>query len=141
LREAGIPVGVLIAPVIPAITDHEIPAIMQAAVDAGAQYAGYVMMRLPYAVKELFENWVGQHFPDRKDKVLNRIRALRGGKLNDPSFGTRMRGEGLFADQVEALFDVAARKAGVAERRLELSAAAFRVPFSATEQMQKTFPF
>ena len=99
------------------------------------------MMRLPYAVKDLFETWVTQHFPDRREKVLNRIRALRNGKLNDPSFGTRMRGEGVFADQVEALFQVAARRSGIAGWRTELSAAAFRVPFSETGQMQKMFPF
>ncbi len=141
LREAGVPVGVLLAPVIPGITDHEMPLILDAAVDAGAEYAAYVMLRLPYAVKDLFEKWVEQHFPERKDKILNRIRAIRGGQLNDPNFGTRMRGGGLFADQVRSLFEVAARKAGVAGRHLELSADAFRAPSSASEQMQKTFPF
>ena len=141
LHDARVPVGVLTAPVIPGLTDHEMPAILKAAAEAGAESAGYVLLRLPFAVKELFENWVIQHFPERKDKILNRIRATRDGKLNDPNFGTRMRGEGLFADQVESLFEVASRKAGFGERRLELSTDSFRVPASATEQMQKMFPF
>ena len=126
LSRAGIPVGVLIAPVIPGLTDHEIPALMQAAAKAGARAAGYVMLRLPYAVAPLFEEWLANHFPDRKDKVLNRIRAMRDGKLNDPEFGRRMRGEGIFAEQVESLFDVARRKHGLAESLPSLSIAAFR---------------
>ncbi len=141
LREAGVPVGVLMAPVIPGLTDHEMPAVLSAAAEAGADSAGYVLLRLPFAVKELFENWVIQHFPERKDKILNRIRAMRDGKLNDPNFGTRMRGGGLFADQVENLFEVASRKAGFGERRVELSTDSFRVPASVTEQTQKMFPF
>src|SRR4051812_38039320 len=112
LSRAGVPVGVLLAPMIPGLTDHEIPNLVAAAASAGAQYAGYVVLRLPFAVKSLFEEWLTQHFPDRKDKVLNHIRALRDGRLNDPNFGTRMRGEGKIADQIEALFSIASRKAG-----------------------------
>ena len=97
LAEAGIPVGYLQAPMIPGLTDSEAPAIAQAAVKAGASFAGYVALRLPFAVKSLFEQWLEQHFPDRKEKVLNRIRAIRGGKLNDPNFKSRMKGEGIFA--------------------------------------------
>ena len=126
LNQAGIPVGVLVAPVIPGLTDHEIPAIVSAAVKAGAQFAGYVTLRLPYAVAPLFEQWLAHHFPDRKDKVLNRIRALRNGKLNNSEFGSRMRGEGIFADQIESLFAVARRKAGIEGNRTQLSTAAFR---------------
>src|SRR5205085_7522071 len=85
--EAGVPVGVLVAPVIPGLNDHEIPAILSAAVAAGAAFAGYVTLRLPHAVAPLFEEWLGHHFPDRKDKVLGRIRDLRGGRLNDARFG------------------------------------------------------
>src|SRR2546430_15648707 len=141
LSRAGIPVGVLVAPVIPALTDHEMPAILAAAVDAGAKWAGYVPLRLPYGIKELFETWLGQHFPERKEKILNRIRALRGGQLNDPRFGTRMRGEGVFAEQIEALFALSCRKAGLTSPRPELSTASFRLPSSASSDMQKTFPF
>src|SRR6185295_16115189 len=98
LRGAGIQTGVLVAPVIPAITDHEIPNIIAAAAKAGAQFAGYVMLRLPHGVGPLFEQWLARHFPDRADKVMNRVRDLRGVRVNDPRFGSRMRGEGVFAD-------------------------------------------
>ncbi len=128
LRDAGVPVGVLVAPVIPGLTDHEIPALIAAAVKAGAQFASHVTLRLPHAVAPLFEQWLAQHFPDKKDKVLNRLRALRGGKLYDSQFGKRMTGDGIFAEQIEQMFEVACRKAGLAESRLELSAAAFRRP-------------
>ncbi|HXU77310.1 MAG TPA: PA0069 family radical SAM protein [Methylomirabilota bacterium] len=128
LAKAGIPVGVLVAPVIPGLTDHEIPALVEAAAQAGARTAGYVMLRLPHAVAPLFEQWLGTHFPDRKEKVLNRLRSMRQGKLNESAFGRRMRGEGIFADQVEALFDVACRKHGLGNERVSLSTAAFRKP-------------
>ncbi len=126
LSQAGIPVGVLLAPMIPGLTDHEIPALIEAAAQAGARTAGYVVLRLPHAVAPLFEQWLAEHFPDRKDKVLNRLRAMRHGKLYDSAFGERMRGEGIFADQIDSLFEVARRKHGLAERLPELSTAAFR---------------
>jgi len=141
LSEAGIQTGVMVAPVVPALTDHEMPRIIEAAVSAGARFAGYVTLRLPFGLGPLFEDWLARHFPDRKEKVLNRVRSLRDGRSNDPNFGTRMRGEGIFADQMEAMFEVACRKAGVAGRRPELSAAAFRVPLSEPGSRQSTFPF
>ncbi|MBI1319867.1 MAG: PA0069 family radical SAM protein [Candidatus Hydrogenedens sp.] len=113
LRDAGVPVGVLVAPVIPAVNDHEIPEILKACADAGAQFASTIMLRLPYAVAPLFEHWLDAHFPDRKEKVLNRVRAMRGGQLNRSEFGARMRGEGVFADQTRTLFEVACRKHGL----------------------------
>jgi DNA repair photolyase len=119
---------VMVAPVVPALTDHEIPAILEAAAEAGATGAGYVMLRLPGAVSGLFEEWLATHFPDRKDKVLNRVRDLRGGRLNDPRFGSRMKGEGPFAEQVKALFQQAKRRYGLDRPRPELSTAAFRRP-------------
>jgi DNA repair photolyase len=128
LAEAGIPVGYLQAPMIPGLTDSEAPAIAQAAADAGATFAGYVALRLPFAVKALFEEWLEQHFPDRKNKVLNRIRAVRGGKLNDPNFKTRMRGEGIFAEQMTELFQLACKKAGIDKRWPELTTKYFRRP-------------
>jgi DNA repair photolyase len=128
LAQAGIPVGVNVAPVIPGLTDHEIPAILQAAADAGATAAGHSLVRLPYAVAPLFEQWLATHFPDRKEKVLNRLRAMRGGKLNDSRWGTRMSGEGIFADQIEQMFEVARRKTGIPHCNNELSTAAFRRP-------------
>ena len=141
LRAAGIPVGVMIAPVIPGLNDHEIPSLLAAAKTAGALTAGYVPVRLPHGVGPLFENWLTQHFPDRKDNILNRIRALRGGKINDARFGSRMRGEGTAAQNLGALFAVACRRTGLNQSRIELSAAAFRVPVSASESRQSIFPF
>jgi DNA repair photolyase len=128
LAKAGVPVGVMVAPVIPGLTDHEVPAILKAAADAGAQFAGFVPVRLPLANKMLFEDWLGRHFPDRKDKVLNRIRSLRGGKLNDSNFHTRMRGEGIWAKQLETMFELAKRKAGLDRPGPHTSTDAFRLP-------------
>ncbi len=128
LARAGIPVGVNVAPIIPGLTDHEMPAILRAAADAGATAAGYTVVRLPYAVAPLFEQWLATHFPDRKEKVLNRLRSIRGGKLNESQWGKRMSGEGIFADQIAQMFEVARRKAGIPNDDNELSAAAFRRP-------------
>jgi DNA repair photolyase len=126
LRAAGIPVGVMVAPVIPGLTDHEIPAIVDACAKAGAQFAGYTIVRLPWAIAPLFEHWLDEHFPDKKGKVLQRIRAIRGGdKLNDPRWGSRLVGEGIFAEQIRSMFEVASRRAGFGARP-KLSIAAFR---------------
>jgi DNA repair photolyase len=127
LAQAGIPVGVMVAPVIPGLNDHEIPALVSAATEAGASFALYTPVRLPHAVAPLFEDWLERHFPERKEKVLNRIRSIRGGKLNDPRFVTRMRGEGIFAKQIGQLFSISCRRAGIGEKRPpKLSTAAFR---------------
>jgi DNA repair photolyase len=126
LSAAGIPVTVNVAPTIPGLTDHEMPAILAAAREAGAKWAGFVVLRLPWAVAPLFEKWLEEHFPDRKDKVLNRMRALRGGKLYDAQWGVRGRGTGIFAEQIKALFDVTCRKLGLNEEEKELSTEAFR---------------
>jgi len=128
LAAAGIPVGINIAPVIPGLTDVEIPAILKAARAAGASSAGRVMLRLPFAVKELFTAWLETHFPEKKDRILARVQHIRGGKLNDANFGSRMRGEGIFADQIEQLFRVSKQKAGYPETSTELSVAHFRRP-------------
>lgn len=110
LSRAGIPVRVMVAPVVPALTDEEIPRILKAASEAGARQAAYVMLRLPWAVKDLFTRWLEENFPDRKSKIISRIRDLRGGKLYDSTPGARMRGEGVFAAHVGQLFDVNRRK-------------------------------
>jgi DNA repair photolyase len=128
LSKAKVPAGVMIAPVIPGLNDHEIPSILAAAREAGARAAGYTMLRLPLAIGPLFEQWLTQHFPDRKEKVLSRIRSLRGGKLNDSRFGSRMRGEGIWADTIDNMFKLAKRKVGLSGRGPELSTAAFRRP-------------
>jgi DNA repair photolyase len=131
LSDAGIPAGVMCAPVIPAINDHEIPAILTAAAAAGARHAGKVLLRLPHAVAPLFVHWLEEHYPDRKEKVLNHLRSMRGGKLYDATFGTRMRGEGPYAEHLERLFRVGCAKAGLNKSPLALSTAAFRRPASA----------
>jgi DNA repair photolyase len=128
LARAGVPVGVMTAPVIPGLTDHELPAILQAAADAGASSAGLVVLRLPHGVKELFADWLALHFPERREKVLNRLRALHGGALYDARFAHRQRGSGEFADQIEALFELGRRRGRLARRGPELSTAAFRRP-------------
>jgi DNA repair photolyase len=135
LSKAGIPVGVLLAPMIPGLTDHEMPALLEAAAAAGASSAGYVPLRLPHAVAPMFEQWLAKHFPDRKEKVLNRLRAMHGGKLYESAFGKRMSGEGIFAEQMDALFEVSRRKAGLPERSGGLSIAAFRRPGGAQMEL------
>jgi DNA repair photolyase len=128
LATAGIPVGVLVAPVIPGLTDHELPAILKAASKAGAITAGYVPLRLPYGVAPLFEEWLAIHEPLRKEKILGRVREMRNGRLNDPNFGSRMHGKGPYADHLQRLFDVSCRKHGLNGSRPTLNASAFRRP-------------
>jgi len=126
LRATGIPAGVMVAPIIPGLTDHEVPKILEACAGAGAQFAGYTIVRLPWAVAPLFEHWLDEHFPDRKEKVLGRIRHLRGNdRLNNSQWHTRMIGEGVFAEQIASLFEVGCRRAGIGARP-KLSTAAFR---------------
>jgi DNA repair photolyase len=126
LAEAGIPVGVMVAPVIPGLTDHEMPSILRAAKDAGAQWAHFVTVRLPYGVKDLVERWLEEHRPERKDKVLGRVRETRGGKLNDPRFGSRMKGEGVYAEQLRQVFQLHARRLGLDGGGPDLSTAGFQ---------------
>ncbi len=133
LATAGVPVRVMVAPVIPGLNDTEVPSIVEAAVAAGARAATWIPVRLPHAVGDLFEAWLDRHFPERKAKVLNRIRAVHGGKLDDPRFGERMRGSGIFAEQIGALFDAACRRAGIGRELPTLSTAAFRRPGEARQ--------
>jgi DNA repair photolyase len=128
LSRAGIPVGVFVAPVIPGLTDHEMPSILAQAAQAGARTCGFVPLRLPGAVATIFQTWLERHFPDRRDKVLNRIRSIRGGKLNDSDFHSRMRGDGEFADQFRRMFEIAKRRAGLDRDVPELSSDAFCRP-------------
>lgn len=128
ISDAGIPVGYLQAPMIPGLTDSEAPAIAQAAAQAGAKFCGYVALRLPFAVKLLFEEWLEQHYPEKKEKILNRIRSIRNGKLNDPNFKSRMRGEGIFAEQMSELFRLAQKRAGIYEHWPKFSTEHFRRP-------------
>jgi DNA repair photolyase len=135
LAAAGVPVGVLVAPVIPGLNDAEIPRILEAAARAGARAAGWVLLRLPAPVDRLFDGWLAEHYPERRARVLGRIRSTRAGRLSDTTFGRRMRGEGEYAAQIAALFDVAARRHGLDRPLPPLSAAAFRRPPARGEQL------
>jgi DNA repair photolyase len=125
LAAAGIPVGVMNAPIIPGLNDHETPAVLEACARAGAVSAGYVVLRLPFAVKDLFAAWLERHFPAKKQKVLGRLRETRGGQLNDSRFGVRMRGEGEWAEVFGEMFRLQRKRAGIKERGPTLSVAAF----------------
>jgi DNA repair photolyase len=128
LAAAGVPVASLVAPVIPGLTDHEMPAIISAVEKAGAIAASYVPLRLPYGVAPLFEEWLTLHRPLQKQKILNRIRDIRGGRLNDPNFMTRMQGSGAYAQHLSELFEVSCRKVGLNSKRPTLSVKSFRRP-------------
>jgi len=128
LTAAGVPVGVSLAPVIPFITDEQIEHVLEAAAGAGARVAFYTMLRLPWEVKAVFLDWLEAHFPDRKAKVLHCIEDLRGGKLNDPRFGNRMRGQGIWADLINQRFKRAARRFGLSGNRIDLETGLFRPP-------------
>lgn len=128
LSAAGVPVFVMMAPIIPGLTDHEMPDLLAAVAKAGARSATYTVLRLPWAVAPLFVEWLDRHAPGHKDKVLSRIQSMRGGKLYDAKWGARMKGEGFFAEQIRAFFAVAKRKAGFRGDLGELSSAAFRMP-------------
>ena len=128
LANAGIPTGIMVAPILPGLTDMETPALLEAAASAGASWAGQTVLRLPHGVRELFDDWLRTHRPLRRKKVLSRLESLRGGRLNDPRFGTRMRGEGRFAAQIADLFRLSARRHGLDGGAPTLSTAAFRRP-------------
>lgn len=128
LAQAGIPTGAMLGPVIPGLTDHEIPALLEAAKNAGASHARFIVLRLPHGLKNLFDEWLQTHQPLRRDKVLHRLESLRGGRLNDPRFGSRMKGEGNFADQIGATFRIWSQRHGLDGPGPVLSTAAFRRP-------------
>jgi DNA repair photolyase len=141
LTEAGVPAGVLVAPVIPAITDHEMEDILAAAKAAGATRAGYVLLRLPHELKVLFREWLAEHYPDRAKHVMSLINQARGGKDYDSQFGTRMRGTGPYAELLRTRFDLAKRKLGFAgaDERYELDTTLFRPPSPDTPQLSLVF--
>lgn len=128
LTDAGIPVAVLASPMIPAINDGEVEAIVQAAAEAGAVQANTILVRLPWELKALFEGWLETHFPERKDKVLNLIRDARGGALYSAEWGKRMRGSGPYADLLFKRFERAVRRHGLTRRNWDASSAHFRPP-------------
>lgn len=128
LSKRGISAGVNVAPIIPGLTDYECPQILEQARDAGATQASYTIVRLPHGVKDLFKGWLEQHFPERKEKVLNRIRDIRSGKLNESEFGERFRGKGRYASQIRNMFNINVRKLGLNEKELQLSREYFQRP-------------
>ncbi|UOE99776.1 PA0069 family radical SAM protein [Bdellovibrio reynosensis] len=128
LANAGVPVGVNVAPCIPGLNDHELPQILKAASEAGATSAGYTPLRLPSSVLPIFEEWLEVHQPLKKEKVLNSVRDIRGGKLNDAQFGSRMRGEGPRADQMAQMFALYTRKYNLNMKHFNLSTAHFQRP-------------
>lgn len=113
LHAAGVPCGVLVAPIIPAVTDMHLEHVLEQAAALGARYAGYTVLRLPHELKELFREWLDLHVPDRAEHVMSLIRQMRGGKDNDARFGSRMRGEGAYADMIRQRFAVACRRHGL----------------------------
>jgi DNA repair photolyase len=136
LTGAGVPVSVGVAPVIPGLTEHEIPSILEAAADAGARSAGMILLRLPGAVEGIFLRWLREHLPERFDRVVARLKEVRGGRLSDPRFGSRMTGEGLYADQIRRLFQISLRRLNLNRRSEPLSLDAFRRPKPADRDFQ-----
>jgi DNA repair photolyase len=135
LSDAGVPVGVMVAPVVPGLTDHEIPAILEAAHEAGASSAGYVLLRLPLTVVPVFEAWLAENYPDKRDRVESLIRSTRGGGLYQAEFGVRQRGSGEYAEQIGRSFRVFSHKFGLAGRLPELDSSQFCPPRASSGQL------
>ena len=133
LAEAGIPVSVMTAPLIPALNDHELESLLEAASEAGAWSAGYVLLRLPHELKDLMRRWLDTHFPDKADHVFSLISQSRGGRAYDAQFGTRMRGTGPYADALKARFDLACRRLGLSSARIALNLEHFNKPNSSSQ--------
>jgi len=134
LAEAGVPAGVMVAPVIPALNDHEIENIVAAAAENGAAHAAFIFMRLPFEIKELFREWLGEHYPDRKERIIHHIRAMKGGRDNNPDFHERFRGRGPYAEAIKARFQAACRRHRMNERVDPLNLEAFARPAAKGEQ-------
>jgi DNA repair photolyase len=128
LSEAGIPVHVNIAPIIPGLTDDEIVPIMEAAKEAGAESASYTILRLPYSVKDIFLKWLEDHQPNRKQKVINKLMSLKDGQLNRSEFGERFKGEGAYGEQIRQLVGIHRKRLGLDKSREPLNCSAFRRP-------------
>lgn len=135
LTAAGVPVAVLASPMIPALNDHEMEAILEAAADAGATAASYILLRLPLEIADLFEEWLRAHYPDRAERVLSLIRQSRDGALYRSDFATRMKGTGVYADLLRSRFRLAAKRLGLDRRRWELDCTRFRVPDAPVRQL------
>ncbi len=139
LTQAGVPVTVMVAPIVPAITDSEIEAIIEEAAKAGASAAGYVVLRLPLEIKDLFHEWLYEHFPDRATRVISIVRQMRNGRDYDPEWGKRQKGEGPYAKLIADRFTRAMRKFGLDKPRLPLDTTQFRRPLEAGGQTDLFF--
>ncbi|MBS0367410.1 MAG: PA0069 family radical SAM protein [Proteobacteria bacterium] len=140
LTAAGVPCGVMVAPIIAALTGHEIEAILEAAAAAGARWAGYSLLRLPYEVKDLFKEWLAAHYPERAAHVMSLVRGMRGGRENDPAFGSRMHGTGAYAAVLRSRFQVACRRLGLQTASHQgLSTGHFRPPGGRGSQLGLDF--
>lgn len=128
LKDAGVPVGVMVAPVIPFLTDDSVERILEASAEAGAEAAAYVLLRLPYEIKGLFQDWLERHYPLKAEHVMQRMRAMRGGRENDPRFGSRMVGDGTLAALLRQRFEKALRRFGMGSERMPLDGSQFRPP-------------
>jgi DNA repair photolyase len=129
LAARGVPCGVFVAPIIPFLNDKDMEAVLEAAAEAGARTASFTLLRLPWEVKDLFKGWLEQHYPLKAAHVMARIRDMRGGRENDPEFGSRMRGEGKFAELLRSRFDVACKRLGLnADKRAVIETGRFRRP-------------
>jgi DNA repair photolyase len=135
LADAGVPVRVMVAPIIAGLTDHETPAILQAAQESGAKAAGFVLLRLPLTVEPVFRAWLEENYPDKQQRIETLVRSTRGGKLNDSKFGERMRGRGNYAEQIAQNFNVFSRRLGLDRRLEELDVTQFRPPRPAGGQL------
>jgi DNA repair photolyase len=139
LAEAGVPVGVLVAPIIPVLTEHEIEAVLEACREAGASVAGYTILRLPWEVKDLFREWLAEHFPERAVHVMSIVRGMRAERDNDPAFGTRMHALGPVAQLIRQRFQLACRRLGYANdekgRKILLPTNLFRPPLRTHPQL------
>ena len=134
LTQAGVPTTVMMAPIVPAITDNEIEAVLQACAEAGASAAGYVVLRLPLEIKDLFKEWLAEHFPDRAARVISLVRSMRNGRDYDPEWGKRQRGEGPYAKLIADRFVAARRRFGLDKPSLPLDHTQFRRPLEAGGQ-------
>ena len=135
LHKAGIPTGVMFAPVIPALNDTEMESVITAAADAGVMHAGYVMLRLPHEVKVLFREWLETHYPLKTDHVMNMVKHIRGGRENDPDFGSRMRGQGVYAEMIGQRFRKICNDLGLNKKNITLDTGSFRPPAGQNGQM------
>jgi DNA repair photolyase len=135
LAEAGVPVRLMVSPVVPGLSDHEIEAILQAGRDAGAEAASWIMLRLPREVSSLWQEWLGEHYPERAGRVMARLREIHGGKDYDASWGHRMRGEGPYAEMIAQRFKTALRRLGMDDTRPDLRCDLFRVPARVGDQL------